>query len=820
MVCGKRALFSSMTSQGSLPRAGVAYVAAVCLAGVGVVAYAAWDLTLHPVGYMWLVLLALTSFSSTFSIKIPDVSATISVSETFVFICALLYGPSPAALVIAIDGLLISCWRRHRRLPQMVFNATEPALSVFVAAQVFFWLSGLSPGQSQVIHIGRQILPLAAFTTTYFLLNSGLNAIVVSLQQRARLWPIWRQHFGWVLLNYFGATSVAALLVHDSRGFDFATLGVVLPLMVISYLTFKISLQRVEDANRHLEELNKLYLSTIETLAMAVDAKDQITHGHIRRVQVYAVRLARALGVKEERQIKAIEAAALLHDMGKLAIPEYILNKPGKLSVAEFEKIKTHASIGADILSAIKFPYPVVPIVRHHHEQWGGKGYPDGLSGADIPIGARILSVVDCFDALTSDRPYRRALSDEEALGMLKDGRGTQYDPLVVDTFARVYEELSPRDLDIGLRKGTLDRIAEVSQADRPQFSGPLDAPQPEVLPLLASLHASSAQTVLADAAEDIARRLREFTPATLCAVFVHDQSRGDLVVAHASGEMASHLRGLRVGLGDRMSGWVAANRRGILNSDAQLDLAELPSPMPVALRACLSTPLIAGDSLVGVLSLYALERHAFREVHKGMVDHAARPLAHLVRGALDFESVHAALSADVLAWLPSIETKRGERIAIDPGRPALAVVALHLEAADGGSISGDTLGRAASALRRHLRVSDSIYRDGEGGLLALLAHADARSARGVGERAVTSLEAAFLAIMPAPGSRPRVRTGVATAPDDGRTVGDLVDAARRRANSAVASGQTPHAGDDDDPAPRQVGLFDDRVGDKLRRAG
>jgi len=241
---------------------------------------------------------------------------------------------------------------------------------------------------------------------------------------------------------------------------------------------------------------------------------------------------------------------------------------------------------------------------------------------------------------------------------------------------------------------------------------------------------------------------------------------------------------------------------------------------MPVALRACLSTPLVAGDSLVGVLSLYALERHAFREVHKGMVDHAARPLAHLVRGALDFESVHAALSADVLAWLPSIEARRAERIEIDPGRPGLAIVALHLEAADGGSISGDTLGRAASALRRHLRVSDSIYRDPDGGLLALLGHADARSARGVGERAVTSLEAAFLAVMPAPGSRPRVRMGVAGAPDDGRTVGDLVDAARRRATSSVSSNQTPHAGADDDPGPRQAGLFDDRAGDKLRIAG
>src|SRR5262249_43588813 len=155
-------------------------------------------------------------------------------------------------------------------------------------------------------------------------------------------------------------------------------------------LTFRTAMGRVEDAGHHLAELNRLYLSTIETLAMAIDAKDQVTHGHIRRVQAYAIGLARELGVKDETLLKAIEAAALLHDMGKLAVPEYILNKPGKLTPAEFEKMKLHASVGADILKAIDFPYPVVPIVRHHHENWNGTGYPAGRRGTDIPIGARI----------------------------------------------------------------------------------------------------------------------------------------------------------------------------------------------------------------------------------------------------------------------------------------------------------------------------------------------------------------------------------------------------------------------------------------------
>jgi putative nucleotidyltransferase with HDIG domain len=260
-------------------------------------------------------------------------------------------------------------------------------------------------------------------------------AIAVSFEGLLSPFQIWRQNFLWLSLSFFSGASVSILLVTVSREVNLSSLAVIIPLLVLSYLTYHTSMARVEDANRHVRNLNHLYLSTIETLAMAIDAKDQVTHGHIRRVQQHSVSLARYVGVNDERLIQAIEAASLLHDMGKLAVPEHILNKPGKLSVAEFEIMKTHASVGADLLAAIEFPYPVIPIVRHHHENWDGSGYPDGLSGTDIPIGARILSVIDCFDALTSDRPYRPRLTDAEAIRILLERRGSMYDPLIVDAF-------------------------------------------------------------------------------------------------------------------------------------------------------------------------------------------------------------------------------------------------------------------------------------------------------------------------------------------------------------------------------------------------
>ena len=185
------------------------------------------------------------------------------------------------------------------------------------------------------------------FTFVYFGLNSGLISLAVAFETKLPPYLIWRDNFRWISLNYFCGASVALLLVVYTRSVDLRFIGVIVPLLLVLYITFKTSMQRVEDANSHVEQVDRLYLSTIETLAMAIDAKDQITHGHIRRVQTFAVGLARRVGVTDAGLIKAIEAAALFTTLGKLAVPEYILNKPGKLTPAEFEKMKLHVNRGS-----------------------------------------------------------------------------------------------------------------------------------------------------------------------------------------------------------------------------------------------------------------------------------------------------------------------------------------------------------------------------------------------------------------------------------------------------------------------------------------
>ncbi len=389
---------------------------------------------------------------------------------------------------------------------------------------------------------------------------------------------------------------------------------------------------RVDDAHRHLSELNNLYLSTIETLAMAIDAKDQITHGHIRRVQVQAVALSKAMGVKESAQIRAIEAAALLHDMGKLAVPEYILNKPGPLTPAEFEKMKLHASVGADILSAIDFPYPVVPIVRHHHENWDGTGYPDKLVGAAIPIGARILSVVDCFDALTSDRPYRPRLSDDEALRILTERRGRMYDPLVVDTFVRLQSDgqLSTTESSQEVSFSGFANSLPSSFAANPDTS-PLEditASGEEMLVLFELARSLNDRLELPHLCDLVVKHLRRIVPSSLFVFYVHDSNAAELVCTFASGEHSSVVAGLRIPIGQRLTGWVGAHRHTISNSDPILDLGDTARSIVPRLRSCLSTPLVVADSLVGVLSLYSESSQAFSQEHQRIIEVIGRQIS------------------------------------------------------------------------------------------------------------------------------------------------------------------------------------------------
>ncbi len=619
-----------------LSRPGYLYIACVIAAGVSATAYSAYVLITAPVSNQWLILAALTLLTGSFSIKVPSIEARFSVSDAFVFASVLLFGPPTGTVIVAVDCFVISLWlKAQNRSPlRSLFNLSAVALSIWVASNTFYWLTGVQAGDLNLFPLENRIWPLFGLAGSYFLLNTGLVAVALSFERRQNAFVIWRHNFPWFGLNYFGGVSVAALLVSYTRSVDLSAIAIILPILVITYLTHRTSLGRIEDSKRHVEQLSDLYLSTIETLAMAVDAKDQITHGHIRRVQIYAVELAKRLGVKDERQLKAIEAAALLHDMGKLAIPEHILNKPGKLTGPEFEKMKLHAEIGADLLSAVKFPYPVVPIVRHHHEQWGGNGYPAGISGTDIPLGARILSVVDCFDALTSDRPYRPRLTTEEAFSMIKQGRASLYDPLVVDTFVEAYPQIAPAALKAGDESTGLIAASAFETEEKPPAS-PLrririNASESSLLDSHRRLIASSRTSSEAFAAA--AQCLRQLSPATAFAFFRRDRYEDHLTCEHTFGDKKGLLDGLTIAMGSRVTGWSAATRRVSINATASLDLANVADFFDPPLQSVLCTPMANESDLLGVLTAYSPDRGAFNETHTYAFEQIAVALSDRLR--------------------------------------------------------------------------------------------------------------------------------------------------------------------------------------------
>jgi putative nucleotidyltransferase with HDIG domain len=565
----------------------IAFIVAVIASGAAVLVHSATLLHLGSFNAYAIPLAALTIASGRFTIKVPGRPATVSVSEVFVFASILLFGPAVPVLTVAVDGLWISATQRHPRLYRALFNIAEPAISTWAAAHVFFAITGTTAGPSLSTTAPMVVPATIAMAAVFFACNSGLSAVAVALENGFSAYEFWRGHAWLLAVNYYAAASLAALAVSSGPRINFGVAGLVAPLLLLSFVAYREASSRVDEAQRHVGDVEHLYRASVEMLAIAVDAKDQVTHGHIRRVQRHTLRVAAEFGVTDPLQLKAIEAGALLHDIGKLAVPDYVLNKPSALTSAEFETMKKHASMGARILTAVDFPYPIVPIVRHHHERWDGRGYPDGLVGTEIPLGARILSVVDCFDALTSDRPYRPRMTDEQAAEILRSRQSTFYDPVVVETFVGLIPEL--RQADAACVESADPRasvVAGLAQTTKPSVrNGELPALPPSAVPR-----------------DLIDGQVGRLGGADAC-LFEFNAEQDALIVAHATPRIRREVADLLIPVGSGVSGWVAANRSTIRRAEPGLDVGELANAC--ALKLCVAVPVFVRADLFGVLTVY-----------------------------------------------------------------------------------------------------------------------------------------------------------------------------------------------------------------------
>jgi diguanylate cyclase (GGDEF)-like protein/putative nucleotidyltransferase with HDIG domain len=454
---------------------------------------------------------------------------------------------------------------------------------------------------------------------------------------------------------------IATAVIAVSEASGFWLLVIAAAPLYLAYRTHLLSMERSELSRRHFEELAELHLSTVEALALAIDAKDQTATSHIRRVQRYAAAVAQAIGMTPE-EVQGVRMAALLHDIGKLAVPEHILSKPGPLTEEEFLKVQIHPQIGAEIIGAVPFPYPVAPLILAHHERWDGKGYPNRLQGEQIPLGARILSVVDYFDALTSDRPYHAALTDPEALAIIRGEASAALDPAVVTLFVSMLPHLRAN----ATPKPEVTRHFSFEGGARPApATGDDGRDEARVFQEIAHAHreiyalydiAQSMGTGLgvSDTMALIASKLRHVVPFASCALFFYDATSETFGCRFATGVDAALLRSLVIKQGEGVVGWVGANRRPLLNARPAADFEAAGIPNETTLVCSLVSPLTVRDRLVGTLAVYATCAGAFTENHRRLLDRVSEQAAGVISNALVFEQAKHDSLTDPLTGLPN----------------------------------------------------------------------------------------------------------------------------------------------------------------------
>ena len=440
-----------------------------------------------------------------------------------------------------------------------------------------------------------------------------------------------------------------------------ASLLLVTLVVSLAWWTFRRLSRTLERERREAQQMSAVHRATIEALALAIDAKDQHARNHVRRMQTYSTGLARALGMSEP-EVDAVKTAALLHDIGKLAVPDHILAKPGPLTPEELQKVRIHPHVGAEIIGAVPFPSPVAPLIMSHHERWDGRGYPAGLKAAAIPLGARILYLVDYFDALTSDRPYHRAMPMETAISLLQQESGKAFDPSVVDAFLRVLPALrdeADREVATSPARPTTDA------APAPQTTPISDAPVSSVFDDIAHAHREIyalyqvAQTMgtslgVADTMAVVSSKLMNLVPYSACALFLHDEASDSLSCRFATGTDSELVQQLTLRTGQGLTGWVARNRRPLVNARPSADLEAAGSNLPTALQSALVCPLVHRDRFIGTLGVYHVTPSFYRDDHRRLLDRVCEQAAAVIANAIVYERTHEASLTDPLTNLPN----------------------------------------------------------------------------------------------------------------------------------------------------------------------
>lgn len=709
------------------------YAYGVIAAGAAVWTYAT-SLWAPAFSYQTLSYVICAAIAAALKVHLPGVSGTLSVYFVFSLLAGLQLGLFEAVLVGGTGALVQSFWKADRRtqLVQGVFNI---AVSSLAASSFYFAYHAFHDGSITDV----STIPLLFAGCVFYVFNTLPIAGVLAIVEERQVFRLWQSSYFWSFPYYCVGSALTGLITAASRYIGWEPSLLVFPIVFLIYRSYLLYLARLEDQKAHAKNIADLHLRTIEALALAIEAKDDKTHDHLCRVRVYAVEIAKTLEL-EDGEIEALMAAALLHDIGKLAVPEQIISKPGKLTPEEFEKVKIHPIIGAEILERVQFPYPVAPIVRSHHEQWDGEGYPDGLKGEEIPIGARILAVVDCLDALTSDRNYRRAVALDEAMEEIRGRAGTSFDPHIVEVLGEHYkrlEEVATEQVDTHDRLPTDVQVKPglapaAGFAVEPGAVGAKEAPV-DFLAYIASARQEFQMLFeltrdlgnslsVAETLEVLTGRLERLVPHDACALYLRRE--GKLSPIHSAGIDAELLGSLEIPDGEGLTGWVAVNRKPICNGNPLAEPGYSTAPgAPGTLRSALAIPLEGPDGVVGVLNLYHQTGDAFTSDHLRILLAIGPKVALAIRNAVRFNQAASSATTDFLTGLPNarslfLELDRQLSRASSLDAP-LGVLVCDL---DGFKEVNDTFGHlrgneilkaVGSRLRRCCRPNDYVARMG-----------------------------------------------------------------------------------------------------------
>lgn len=777
---------------------------------------------------LWLVLLVLTLAASRFTVSITSTigvsQSRKSVADALVFLAVILYAvppadaAGPATLLAAIVGLVSTYGLASRR--EVISTTAIAVISTFISASCYGFLAdlfaqNLPHDAGGGLPLNVILVPLCVLAVLQYFLSTLATVYLLSfIDGKPREVPS-KESLVWTLTTQVAGAASAVLFYSALKGGGIPSVLLGLLITGLVHLLYRFNEKRLNEVRRaeaeqrrHVEEMATIHMNTIESLAIAIDAKDQTTHGHVRRTQIYASEMGRLFDVKST-ELQALFAGALLHDIGKLAVPEYILNKPGKLTEAEFAKMKIHPTVGGDILRRVNFPYPVEDIVRYHHEKWDGSGYPKGLRGEGIPLVARIISVVDFYDATRCDRPYRKGMKREESLSLLKSMAGSAFDPKVVEKFIEHVEEFDGLIDAEDIQEQVTSEIAEDdyqthTKPDAGLASNVMGTPdddagfrsiteaQREVFALHEIAQTIGSSLNLNDTVTLVSNKLRAIVPFDTCVIFVVDEKNGKAVAAHVAGEQAETFSKRRMNIGDGITGWVIANSRSMCNASPDLDLVGMPDEVARSYRGVLVSPLLREDGAFGAISLYSKSRTSYTTEHVRLLESVCQHASTALNNAMTFEKTKESALVDPLTELPNA---RGFYMMLEQriaecqrmSNESLAVVSMDIDDfkrindVNGHAIGDRVLASISAVIRKELRQMDILTRYAGDEFVAIMPMASGQVAVSVGERIRNAVEAQKFTVRADKFECIGISVGVACYPDDGDTTEELLTAAARK---------------------------------------